>query len=187
MPLESKSNSILPRISLTCRSQNTAPQAQKILKRLGLKELNNLTFLKGNSETIRDLHQVKDYIAYGYPKKALVDKILRKRGFLKKDNKKVAISDNVLIEELMGPLGIICIEDIIDCFYNCAEDGSSFADAVKFLWPIQLAELKDTLSSGSVVNEATKKTLKKSTTKVKKGGYIGNMGDKINEFIENLI
>ena len=79
---------------------------------------------------------MKDYIAYGYPKKSLVDTILRKRGFLKKDNKKVAISDNVLIEELMGPLGIICIEDIIDCLYNCQDDGSAFADVTKFLWPI---------------------------------------------------
>jgi hypothetical protein len=29
------------------------------------------------------------------------------------------ISDNNLIEELLGAKGVICIEDIIDAFWNC--------------------------------------------------------------------
>ena len=43
---------------------------------------------------------VNDYITYGYPSKKMVNELVRKRGFLRKDNKKEPITDNVLIEEL---------------------------------------------------------------------------------------
>ena len=70
---------------------------------------------------------IQDYIAYGYPQKKMVNDLVRKRGFLKKDDKKLAISNNVLIEELLGneehgPTGCICIEDIIDTIWKCSEE-----------------------------------------------------------------
>lgn len=54
----------------------------------------------------------------------MVNELVRKRGFLKKDAKKLPITDNVLIEDLLGeidglPNGCICIEDVIDNIYNC--------------------------------------------------------------------
>jgi large subunit ribosomal protein L7e len=45
---------------------------------------------------------IKEYVAFGYPTKKMVNDLIRKRGFLKKDGKKLAITDNVLIEELLG-------------------------------------------------------------------------------------
>ena len=67
---------------------------------------------------------VKEYIAFGYPTKKIVNELIRKRGFLKKEDKKIPITDNVLIEELLGGdensnAGCICIEDIIDCVWKC--------------------------------------------------------------------
>lgn len=67
---------------------------------------------------------VKEYITFGYPTKKMVNELIRKRGMLKKDGKKEAITNNVLIEELLGTLddiadGCICIEDVIDNIYNC--------------------------------------------------------------------
>ena len=43
---------------------------------------------------------VNEFIAYGYPTRKMVNDLVRKRGFLRKDNKKMPITDNVLIEEL---------------------------------------------------------------------------------------
>jgi len=69
---------------------------------------------------------VSEFIAYGYPTRKMVNDLVRKRGFLRKDNKKMPITDNVLIEELFTEfnekadgLGCICIEDIIDNINNC--------------------------------------------------------------------
>jgi hypothetical protein len=74
---------------------------------------------------------VNDFICFGYPTKKTVVELIRKRGFLKRDGKKEAITNNLLIEELLGPesdkageeddghLGCICLEDVIDTVFNC--------------------------------------------------------------------
>jgi hypothetical protein len=46
---------------------------------------------------------VNDFICFGYPTKKTVVELIRKRGFLKKEGKKEAITNNLLIEELLGP------------------------------------------------------------------------------------
>ena len=72
---------------------------------------------------VKHLLLISDYIAYGRPDKKLIDEVLRKRGYLKTaDHKRVPISDNTLIEELLGSQGVICLEDIVDAFYNCKND-----------------------------------------------------------------
>jgi len=60
-----------------------------------------------------------DYVGYGQPTKPLVDEVIRKRGYLKTaDHKRVPISDNVIIEELLGEkAGLICVEDVIDALW----------------------------------------------------------------------
>jgi ribosomal protein L30/L7E len=78
----------------------TTPQSQKILSELGLRQINNAVFVRANEHTIKKLMMVNDYITYGYPTKTMVNQLVRKRGFLRKDDKKEPITDNVLIEEL---------------------------------------------------------------------------------------
>jgi len=70
------------------------------------------------------MRMVKEYVSFGYPTKKIVNDLVRKRGFLKKDDAKLPITDNNLIEELLGgdedsDQGCICIEDIIDTIYKC--------------------------------------------------------------------
>jgi len=95
---------------------------------------------------------VNDYISYGYPTKKMVNELVRKRGFLKKDGKKEPITNNVLIEELLGTIdggdnGCICIEDIIDNIYTCHKPDADevFQEIRKVLWPMQLGSLKESI------------------------------------------
>ena len=61
----------------------------------------------------------------------MLDEVIRKRGYLKtQDNKRVPISDNIKIEELLGSHGVICIEDLIDAFWNCKKNQTVY-EAVK--------------------------------------------------------
>ena len=83
-------------------------------------------FLRADESTIKKLMLVNEFVAYGYPTKKMVNELVRKRGFLRKDDKKEPITDNVLIEELFSEfneksegLGCICIEDVIDNINNC--------------------------------------------------------------------
>jgi large subunit ribosomal protein L7e len=141
---------------------------------------------------------VNQYVSYGYPSKAMVDELVRKRGFLRKADKKEPITNNVLIEELFtdfnnsseNPLATcICIEDLIDHISNAYKQDMVpvFNEIRKHLWPFQLGSKRETMDKANVKHEATGKEVKKRNTLVKKGGYVGFMGDKINEYVQPLI
>jgi large subunit ribosomal protein L7e len=172
----------------------TTPQAQKILSDIGLRQINNAVFLHTTSENLTKITLVKEYIAFGYPTKKIVNELIRKRGFLKKEDKKLPITDNVLIEELLGgdeksESGCICIEDIIDSVWKCAqpEHTETFKNITEVLWPFQLGSLKETIEESNIKHDATGRDVRKKTTRVEKGGYVGFMAAGINEFIRPLI
>ena len=69
---------------------------------------------------------------------------MRKRGYLKdKEMKRIPISDNVVVEELLGEKGIICVEDIIEAFCRSKGDEQSYKAVKEAIWPIMLAPLKE--------------------------------------------
>jgi large subunit ribosomal protein L7e len=178
-------------------SRNSTPQAQKILKELGLKEINNVSFVRGDAATMEKLLLVQNYIAYGTPTKKILDDVIRKRGYLRVDAegakdgkgtaKRVPISDNVLVEKLLGEKGCICVEDLIDAFWRCKSNPDLYQAVRAVIWPIQLAPLKEDSEQANTKHDATGRTISKKTTRVVKGGYLGMMGPKINEFVEQLI
>ena len=141
---------------------------------------------------------VNDFVTYGYPSKALVNELVRKRGFLRKGDKKEAITNNILIEELFTEFNnstenpfatCICIEDIIDHISNVQSDDivPVFNEIRKNLWPFQLGSKRETMEEGNTKHEATGRELRKKNTVVKKGGYIGFMGDNIIDYVKPLI
>lgn len=92
--------------------------------------------MKATPETIKALKVIVDYIAYGYPTKKVLNDIIRKRGFLKKGDKKVAITDNIVIEELLGEsTGCICLEDLIEAYWDCSSR-DDLDDIKQVMWPI---------------------------------------------------
>jgi large subunit ribosomal protein L7e len=130
---------------------------------------------------------IQNYVAFGYPQKNLVNDMIRRRGHLKKEDKRMPITDNNLIEELLGVAtesGVICIEDIISSVTHC--DGN-FEKVRSVLWPIQLHPLKEDSAKANTKHDATGAEIKKRNTKVVKGGYLGLMGDQINDFVKPLI
>ena len=131
---------------------------------------------------------MKNYCGWGIPTKKILDDIVRKRGYLKsKELKRLPISDNVIVEELLGEQGIICVEDIIDAFWKCKGNEAGYKAVSGAMWPIQLAPLKETSDLANTKHDATGKEIKKKTTRVHKGGYLGNMGASINDFVAQLV
>ena len=168
-------------------SNNVTPQAQKILNLYGLKEVNNAVFLHSTPDVIKSLLMIQNYVAFGYPQKTVVNDLIRKRGFLKKEDKRLPITDNNLIEELLGKAtdsAVICIEDIVASVTRCDDH---FEKVRAVLWPIQLHPLKETSTKAVTKHEATGLDIKKRNTKVVKGGYLGLMGDQINDYVKPLI
>jgi large subunit ribosomal protein L7e len=62
--------------------------------------------------------------------------LIRKRGFIKKESKRLPITDNNLIEGLLGQYGIICLEDVIAALNRCDKADSHFDKVRDILWPI---------------------------------------------------
>ena len=97
------------------------------------------------------------------------------------------MADNNLVEEVLGEHGIICVEDIIDSLMKCHLESSHFEEVRKAIWPMQLRPQQEQSSQKVVKHKATGEEMKKSTTTVEKGGHLGLLGDKINEFIQPMI
>jgi hypothetical protein len=50
---------------------------------LGLKDVNNCSFVMSTVDNIKKLLLISDYVAYGKPSKTTVENVIRKRGFLR--------------------------------------------------------------------------------------------------------
>jgi large subunit ribosomal protein L7e len=147
-----------------------SPKVKKILQLLRLRQIFNGVFVKLNSATIKMLRLVEPYIAYGYPNLKSVKELIYKRGFGKVNKQRVPISDNSVIEGVLGKKDIICVEDLI---HEIVTVGPNFKDAANFLWPMKLS--------------APKGGFGRKLIHFNEGGEAGDRGEKINVLIKQMI
>mmetsp|Transcript_19661 Transcript_19661/g.25915 ORF Transcript_19661/g.25915 Transcript_19661/m.25915 type:complete len:241 (-) Transcript_19661:106-828(-) len=147
-----------------------SPKVRKILQLLRLRQINNGVFVKLNAATIKMLRLVEPFIAYGYPNLKSVKDLIYKRGFGKVDGQRIPITDNSVIEKVLGNKDIICVEDLIHEIYTC---GPNFRDANNFLWPFKLSNAKG--------------GFKEKLTHFNEGGQAGQRAEKINGLIKRML
>ncbi|PIN01364.1 60S ribosomal protein L7 [Handroanthus impetiginosus] len=145
------------------------PRTKKILQLLRLRQIFNGVFLKVNKATVNMLHRVEPYVTYGYPNLKSVKELIYKRGYGKVNKQRIALTDNSIIEQVLGNYGIICVEDLI---HEIMTVGPHFKEANNFLWPFQL--------------KAPLGGLKKKRNHYVEGGDAGNREDYINELIRRM-
>ncbi|RHN77486.1 putative ribosomal protein L7 [Medicago truncatula] len=145
------------------------PKSRKILQLLRLRQIFNGVFLKVNKATVNMLHRVEPYVTYGYPNLKSVRELIYKRGYGKVDRQRIALTDNSIIEQVLGKHGIICIEDLI---HEILTVGPHFREANNFLWPFKL--------------KAPLGGMKKKRNHYVEGGDAGNREDYINELIRRM-
>ncbi|VDM96764.1 unnamed protein product [Thelazia callipaeda] len=146
------------------------PRPRKVLQLLRLRQINNGIFIKLNKATLQMLRIVEPYVAWGYPSLRTVHDLVYKRGYAKVNGRRVPITDNSIIENSLGKLNIICMEDLVHHIYNV---GSNFKQATNFLWPFKL-------------NNPTGGWTKKTNHFVE-GGDFGNREDQINALLKKMI
>ncbi|XAR74044.1 hypothetical protein NMG60_11008203 [Bertholletia excelsa] len=145
------------------------PKTRKILQLLRLRQIFNGVFLKVNKATLNMLHRVEPYVTYGFPNLKSVKELIYKRGYGKLNHRRIALTDNSIIEQALGKYGIICIEDLI---HEIMTVGPHFKEANNFLWPFKL--------------KAPLGGLKKKRNHYVEGGDAGNREDYINELIRRM-
>lgn len=147
-----------------------SPKVKKILQVLRLRQIFNGVFVKLNSATIKMLRLVEPFIAYGYPNLKTVKELIYKRGFGKVNKQRIPISDNSVIEGVLGKFDIICVEDLVHEIYTV---GPHFKEAANFLWPMKLSSPK-----GGFGNKLLH---------FNEGGQSGLRAEKINALIKQMI
>ncbi|KAJ8526665.1 hypothetical protein K7X08_029142 [Anisodus acutangulus] len=145
------------------------PQTKKILQLLRLRQIFNGVFLKVNKATVNMLHRVEPYVTYGYPNLKSIRELIYKRGYGKVDKQRIALTDNAVIEQVLGKHGIICMEDLV---HEIMTVGPHFKEANNFLWPFQL--------------KAPLGGMKKKRNHYVEGGDAGNRENFINELIRRM-
>merc|ERR1711962_1963104 len=147
-----------------------APKVKKALQLFCLRQINNGVFVKLNKATLNMLRLVEPHITWGTPTLKSVRELVYKRGFVKKDGCRTAITSNDIIEESLGRFGIICVEDLI---HEIITVGPNFKYATNFLWPFKL----NTPTGG----------WRKKTNHFVEGGDFGNREDFINPLLHKMI
>merc|ERR1719393_504438 len=112
------------------------PKTKKILQLMRLRQIHNGIFLRANKATLNQLRKVEPYIMFGYPNLKTVRELIYKRGYGKVNKQRIPLTDNAVIEKVLGDKGIICIEDLIHEIYTC---GPHFKECANFLWPFKLS------------------------------------------------
>jgi large subunit ribosomal protein L7e len=147
-----------------------SPKVRKILQLLRLRQINNGVFVKLNAATIKMLRLVEPYIAYGYPNLKTVKELIYKRGFGKVNKQRIPISDNSVIEGVLGPKGVICVDDLI---HEIITVGDNFKACNNFLWPFKLSN-----PTGG---------FRQKLLHFNEGGDAGQRGDEINKLIRRML
>eukprot|EP00611_Tribonema_gayanum_P025213 TRINITY_DN5699_c0_g1_i1.p2 TRINITY_DN5699_c0_g1~~TRINITY_DN5699_c0_g1_i1.p2 ORF type:complete len:256 (-),score=128.72 TRINITY_DN5699_c0_g1_i1:31-750(-) len=146
------------------------PKVRKILQLLRLRQINNTVFVKLNAATIKMLRLVEPYIAYGYPNLKTIKQLVYKRGFGKVRKSRIPISDNSVIEGVLGKYGFFFNDTATTEIYTV---GPHFKEANNFLWPFKLS---------NPTGGFTQKLLH-----FNEGGEAGQRGEEINKMIRLMV
>merc|ERR1712212_1215445 len=111
------------------------PRPRKVLQLFRLRQINNGVFVRLNKATLNMLKIAEPYVAWGTPNLKCVRELIYKRGYGKVSKQRIPLTDNSIIENVLGKRDIICMEDLIHEIFTV---GENFKYASNFLWPFKL-------------------------------------------------
>ena len=145
-------------------------EIQTILAKLHLKELNNAIILFYNKDNFKMVKLIESYVTWGFINKYMIEDLLRKRGSVTFGNNEPNELNNVDIENSLGKLGIVCIEDII---FELSKETQNAKEVLGYLGYFKLEKNDDGFEKANISFE--------------KGGNQGFRGDKINALLKKMI
>jgi large subunit ribosomal protein L7e len=164
-----------PKLVLVIRIRGiigVSPKAKKIMQLFRLRQLHNATFVRLNEPTIRMLRLIEPYVAYGYPSRSTIEKLIYKRGFGKINKQRIPIADNDVVRDGLAKFGINNCPDLIHEIYTV---GPNFKQVNNFLWPFKLS---------SPTGGFSRKT---KMLHFLEGGDAGARGEEINKLVKRML
>ncbi|KAL4470113.1 hypothetical protein ABPG72_016650 [Tetrahymena utriculariae] len=152
--------------------KDISAEQTKILRLFKLPTINSATFIKMNTANLRRLKRVENYVTYGYPSRKVISELIYKRAHAKINGKRVHLDNNKKVEDNLGNLGIICLEDLVNEIVGL---GPNFEAVQKFLWSFKLTTKSDGWDQKKIVKPFNN------------GGEWGNREEKINDIVLSMI
>jgi len=144
---------------------------KKILHNFNMQKKYEGVFIELTPENEKNLYLVSPCVIYGVPSKATVMEMIKRRGHGKVNDERVPLSNNVIIEETLGPKhGLLCLEDLAHEIYS---GGENFKVVSDFFWPFQLT--------------APRSKLEKRIFKMKETKDYGDKGALIEDIIKLIL
>lgn len=120
---------------------------KKILRELRIMSFNAGVFLPNTVETLDKLKIIAPFVTWGNPCFEIVDDMMHKCASIESKKKMVKLSDNALIEEYLGDVGMFCVEDLVNEIFSC---GPNFTEVSQKLCPFKLGDFTDRQAKGYV-------------------------------------
>ncbi|CAI7856674.1 unnamed protein product [Closterium sp. NIES-53] len=118
---------------------------------------------------VNDMHPKTRKIMQLLRLRQSVRELIYKRGFGKVRHQRIALTENSVVQKVLGQKKILCVEDLI---YQIFTTGPHFKACNNFLWPFKLS--------------APNGGMKKKRLHFVEGGDAGNREDKINALIRRM-
>jgi large subunit ribosomal protein L7e len=122
--------------------------------------------------SLAKLKPLDAYLAYGYVSNKSVNELVHRRAFATVAGQRRPLSENVVVEEALGDLGILCLNDLVHEIYNV---GSNFDKVVQFLHIFKLA---------APVGGFESKILDQHDEVEGKGGFLG---EGMDDFLSKIL
>lgn len=130
------------------------------LRSLHLTKCNTAVILPNNAESRRILQTVEPFVYFGYPELSTIQKLFERRAAMFINGVLTPVADNAIIEDNLGSLGLICVEDVVDAVWRNTTEG---AQALKKFAPFSVADLKK--AEGINARVVTQGNIKESINK----------------------
>jgi len=174
--MKNANNSIGAKMVFCVRIRNhrgVPREVKNVLNQFRLRHEYHGVFLRYDSPTQKLLHMVEPWITYGIISKATASDLLHRRGHFKLEKKRVPISDNTLVENVLSKKtngSIICVQDLV---HELVSVGNDFHKANGCLWPFCLT--------------MPKSKYQKKTLDLQDGGDYGDRGQKMDEYLQQIL
>lgn len=111
-------------------NKNVSEQQTRMLRKLGLRKAHEARLFKTDADLRNTLKLVENFVVYGPVDRKTIKELVSKRGHLRVGDELKLISSNQIVEDVLGNLGVVCVEDIVG---EISGNSKVFADIQKSL------------------------------------------------------
>jgi len=110
-------------LAVRLRGDKNLTENQKVcLKLLKLKSVHDSVVFKATPTLVKCLKTCEPFITYGFPTRQVISELIHKRAFCKIANEYQPLKSNFIVEEHLGHLGLICLDDLVTEIYKSGKN-----------------------------------------------------------------